>query len=147
MRVVLNFLAATFLVLVATPALAESAADVVEAGTVTFVEAFNSGDGNRLAALYTQDAVLLPPAAPRIAGREDIANFWQGAMDSGLRLARIEPLEVIESGDLAVDTGVIYLNAPDGSGGMVEVAMKYVVAWQKGEDGVWRLHRDAWNAM
>lgn len=51
MRVVLNFLAATFLVLVATPALAESAADVVEAGTVTFVEAFISGDGNRMAAL------------------------------------------------------------------------------------------------
>lgn len=114
---------------------------------MSFVEAFNSGDGNRLAALYTQDAVLLPPAAPRITGREDIVNFWQGAMDSGLSLARIEPLEVIESGDLAVDTGVIYLNAPDGSGGMVEVAMKYVVAWQKGADGVWRLHRDTWNAM
>lgn len=89
----------------------------------------------------------MPPAAPLITGRGDIANFWQGAMDSGLTLARTELLEVIENGDLAVDTGVIYLNGPDGSRGMVEVAMKYVVAWQKGEDGVWCLHHDAWNAM
>ena len=68
-------------------------------------------------------------------------------MDSGLVLNRIEVIEVIESGDHAIDTGAIYLNVPDGSGGFTEVGMKYVVAWRKDDDGVWRLHRDTWNAL
>ncbi len=140
-------LIAVFVAFLAVPAWAGSAADAVQAGTVSFVEAFNSGDGEALAALYTEDAVLLPPASERIQGRADIAAYWQGAMDTGLILDRIEPAEVIETGDLAVDTGELFLHIPDGSGGVVELALKYVVAWQMGDDGVWRLHRDIWNEL
>jgi uncharacterized protein (TIGR02246 family) len=132
MHVLKKILAAFCFTLLAVPAWAQSAAEAVDEGTVTFVEAFNSGDGARLAALYTEDAALLPPGADRVEGREAIAAFWQGAMDSGLVLNRIEVIEVIESGDHAIDTGAIYLNVPDGSGGFTEVGMKYVVGLAQG---------------
>jgi uncharacterized protein (TIGR02246 family) len=117
----------------------------LQAANDIFVTTYLAGDGAALAALYTEDGALLPPGGARVDGREAIAAFWQGAMDSGLRIEKLEVIEVIESGDLAVDVGLAYLTAPDGSGGTTSMMAKYMVAWQRGADGVWRLQRDMWN--
>lgn len=118
----------------------------LQAANDVFVSTYLAGDGAALAALYTEDAAVLPPGGSRVDGREAIGAFWQGAMDSGLRLEKLEVLEVIESGDQAVDVGLAYLTAPDGSGGTSSLVAKYMVVWQRGADGVWRLQRDMWNA-
>ncbi len=127
------------------PALAESAAEGIEAGNDAFDAAFNGGDGAAVAALHGDDAAIFPPEAPRMDGREAIAAFWQGAIDAGLSDLDLQTVEVVESGDQAVEVGAVTLNVPGSDGATVTAVGKYVVVWQRGDDGAWRLHRDIWN--
>jgi uncharacterized protein (TIGR02246 family) len=127
------------------PAAAQSAKDSIEAALVTFEEAYNSGDAAAVAALYTEDAALLPPDMARMDGKEAVQSFWQGAMDSGLENLRLETVEVEESGDIAYEVGNFTLAVPSQDGAPADVNGKYIVVWKKGPDGTWRLHRDIWN--
>ncbi|MBT3929890.1 MAG: DUF4440 domain-containing protein [Alphaproteobacteria bacterium] len=115
---------------------AEEAQSAIMAGAPVFVETYNASDGAALAAFYTEDAALLPPGGARVNGREAIAAFWQGAMDSGLVINSLTPTEIMQSGDQAVDVGTISLSAPDGSGGMVELSAKYTVMWKQDSECV-----------
>lgn len=126
-------------------ALAQSAADGIEAAGKEFETAFNGGDGTGVASLYTEDAALLPPGADRVEGKADIATFWQGAIDAGLTDLDLSTVEVVEADDLAFEVGSVTMRAPNAEGAVVPLAGKYMVVWQRGDDGVWRLHRDIWN--
>ena len=44
-----------------------------------FAQAFNTGDAAGVAALYTDEAVILPPGAEMMKGRTAIQAFWEGA--------------------------------------------------------------------
>ncbi len=132
-----------FLVFASTASFAGNAKTAIEAGAVAFVDAFNSGDGKNLAALYTEDATVLPPGGATVVGREAIAKFWQGAIDSGLKAEKIDPVEVHEMGDLTGEVGNFILIAP-GESGETKVHGKYIVIWKQ-VDGTWQLHRDIYN--
>jgi len=132
-------------ILGAGPAIAQSAEDAIKEGVAAWEAAFNAGDGKGVADLYTEDAVLLPPGGERVHGRGKIATFWQGAIDSGLEGANLEAVEVVQSGDLAYEVGRLSITAPGDGGEPTPVSGKYVVIWQRGDDGAWRLHRDIWN--
>jgi uncharacterized protein (TIGR02246 family) len=43
--------------------------------TATWMKAYNSGDADTIAALYAEDAVLMPPHAPVARGRAAIREF------------------------------------------------------------------------
>lgn len=133
------------LFLSSTPALAEGAKEAIEQGAIAWETAFNAADGKGVAALYTEDAALLPPGAARVDGKAAIAEFWQGAIDSGLADADLEVVEVTEFGDLAYEVGKVSLSAPGADEERTTMTGKYIVIWQRGDDGAWRLHRDIWN--
>lgn len=98
-------------------------------------------DYRAAAALYSEDALLLPPDAPIIMGRAAIAEFWSEAVPAlGVKGAQFTTIDVTSSGDMAVEVGTVRLELEAGA-----VVVKYVVAWKRGGDGVWRLHRDIWN--
>jgi uncharacterized protein (TIGR02246 family) len=126
-------------------ALAQSAGEGIEAASKEFEAAFNGGDGAGVASLYTDDAALLPPGAPRVDGKEAIATFWQGAIDAGLSDLDLATVEVMEADDLAIEVGTLMLNAPGADGAAGPVTGKFVVVWHRGDDDTWRLHRDIWN--
>lgn len=132
-------------ILAGGPAFAQSAEEAVKEGLDAWEAAFNAGDGKALADLYTEDAMLLPPGAERIEGRGKIAEFWQGAIDAGLADPSLEAVEVVESGDLAYEVGTLSITAPGEDGEPMPASGKYIVIWQRGDDGTWRLHRDIWN--
>ena len=119
--------------------------DAIRKQVDALARAFNAGDGNGMGALYTEDAVLLPPGQERIEGRARIAAFWQGAIGAGFKDLVLTPVEITGSGDAAYEMGTVTLSAPAEGGGRQPVAGKYVVVWRKGADGAWRLHRDIWN--
>lgn len=109
----------------------------------TFVTAFNAGDGATVASLYTQDASLLPPDSAPVVGRAAIKDFWQGAIDAGMKLAKLQPTEVESRGDTAYEVGEFTLVVPT-EDGTADVHGKYIVVWKR--DGhTWQLHRDIWN--
>lgn len=130
-------------VLVSTPALAGSPREHIDASLIKFVAAFNAGDGAAVAALYTEDAALLPPGGTQVNGRAAIEEFWQGAIDSGMKIDSLGAVEVEANGDLAGEVGEFVLLVP-GDEGTSEVAGKYIVIWKRHENN-WQLHRDIWN--
>ena len=107
--------------------------------------ALNSGDGAMAAAAYTEDAVLLPPGAPRIDGREGIAGFWGAMFEAGVTDVVLETADLDMLGDTAIETGTWQVAAPDGSGGTVTPSGKYIVVWKRGADGGWMAQQDIWN--
>ncbi|WP_158275500.1 DUF4440 domain-containing protein [Maritimibacter sp. 55A14] len=120
------------------------APDDIAARNSQFETAFNSGNASGVAALYTPDAVVMPPSAAPIEGREGISALWQSFIDAGaadLHLVRSD-LEVL--GDTANEAGTLSLTVPDGNGGRATFNGKYIVIWKRLDD-VWHLDRDIWN--
>jgi len=110
---------------------------------VKFVAAFNAGDGATVASFYSEDAALFPPGAERIDGRSAIQTFWQGAIDSGMKIDKLHAVEVDSGGNIAGEVGVFVLSVP-GDSGVTKVAGKYIVTWKR-TGHTWQLHRDIWN--
>jgi uncharacterized protein (TIGR02246 family) len=109
----------------------------------TFVEALRSNDLAALGACYTENAVLLPPGQPMVAGREAVVSYWQKA-------ERIQDL-VFE----ATDTRALGTDALREAGNLLvttrgqgretfNVASKYISLWIK-VDGVWKIDSTAWS--
>src|SRR5690349_7009824 len=72
-------LAATCLCL-PVPALAQDKA-AIQTLNDQFTKAFNAGDIAAVAAHYTEDAVVLPPGAEMVLGRNAILTFWKAASE------------------------------------------------------------------
>src|SRR3712207_1838214 len=53
-----------------------------------FVEAYNRKDAAQLAALFTEDAVLVPPG-PILAGKRDIAQYYRTRLEHGAMGLRV----------------------------------------------------------
>ncbi len=109
------------------------------------MDSFSRADAAGLAALYTEDAKLLPPGSPMMTGKEAIQSFWQGAMDMGIKEARLDSVEVESDGNLACEIGRFALTVQPQGGESSMMTGKYVVVW-KNQDGAWKLHVDIWNA-
>ena len=69
-------------------------------------QAFNRGDAAAVAALYTEDATLLPPGADILSGRRAAQACWQAAYDTGARNLSLDPVSVeTYGGDAAREMG------------------------------------------
>ena len=113
----------------------------IEAQNATFMAAAERGDAHSIAALYTEQAWLLPPNMPMIRGKADIEAFWAARFQ---RIASVvlTTAEVIGIGDDAArEVGTSLVTLKDGSG---PVEGKYRVVWQR-SDGEWRLESDMIN--
>lgn len=105
-----------------------------------FEEAARKRDMDRLASLYTVDAMVLPPDAPFVKGRDAIKQFWTSAAQQlGLKDVRLHTLDLQLAGDTGYEVGEAELTVQTGG-----AFVKYVVVWKK-VDGRWSLHRDIWN--
>jgi uncharacterized protein (TIGR02246 family) len=119
----------------------------IEAANAQFSAAFARGDAKAVAAMYTADAVLLPPDTEIIRGTAAIAAFWAATMQSGVKGATLTTVDVGVSDDLAYETGKVVLTIqPEGAAAMTATA-KYMVVWKKQADGSWKLHLDMWNNL
>jgi uncharacterized protein (TIGR02246 family) len=118
------------------------AADVksqIDAANRAWVAAYDKGDAAALAALYTQDATVLPPGSDMVHGRSNIQAFWQKVMASGLKISALQALSVEQYGNVAREIG----KATGEANGPVD--LKYVVVWKR-VNGAWRLSTDIWNS-
>lgn len=58
--------------------------DQVESAYRAWNEAFNRGDAGAVAALYSENAKLLPPTHEVVEGRPAIERFWAGLFQAGV---------------------------------------------------------------
>jgi uncharacterized protein (TIGR02246 family) len=107
-----------------------------------FAKAFNTGDIAAVAAHYTEDAVVLPPGAEMVMGRNAILTFWKSSAeqigDIKLTAVDVKPL----GNNVAREIGTFSLRTKGAQ--PHQVTGKYVVVWEKvGTD--WKLATDIWN--
>lgn len=114
----------------------------IVAASAEFSAAFARGDGAGVAALYSESAQVFQPNGNIINGRAAIQTFWQGGIDSGLKQAKLETVEVYGTGALVAEVGTYSVL---GGNGEVLDSGKYIVLWKR-EKGKWRLYRDIWNS-
>jgi len=108
----------------------------------SWMEAFNNHDAEGLAALYTQDAVLLPPNEPAVFGRDAIRATHQELFATGDFKIDIEALETVIDGQLAYVAGRYRMWTDDGD--LVDRG-KYIEIW-RAVNGEWLIHRDMYNS-
>jgi ketosteroid isomerase-like protein len=138
-----SLVAALALTAAACAAPSEVSGDAVVAErNAAFAEAFASGDGTAVAAMYTTDAVVMPDGAPPVEGRDAIGQFWQSFIDAGATRVELNSDEVLTGANEIAERGRFSVfNASGASLG----EGKYVVVWAREEDE-WRLRWDIWNA-
>ncbi len=113
----------------------------LEAGAASWMEAFANKDIEAMNALYAEDAVLLPPDAPAIFGRDAIRAAILEMFAAGLAI-ELEDLEIKVVGDLGYKAGRYRTTGGDGS--LIDRG-KYIEIWTKA-NGAWVIHRDIWNS-
>lgn len=88
-------------------------------------------DLERTLPFWSDDATILGPDAPPVAGKDAIRKYVAG-------LLRHRDIEVAQSGGLAYSTGTdrIFMIGPDGK--TIRSDNREVVIWKKQADGSWR---------
>ncbi|WP_064604268.1 YybH family protein [Photobacterium sp. J15] len=116
--------------------------DAIVAADNVFMTKFSQGDARGVAELYTEKGQFLPPNGDFVVGREAIKETFQAFMDMGIKVIKLETLEVEGYGDTATEVGKYIL---EDEGGQVLDEGKFMVIWKQ-EAGQWKLHRDMINS-
>ncbi len=96
-------------------------------------EAFNSGDAPGVAALYAENARILPPNGDIVEGRAAIEGFVGGFIASKAQL-NLSVIDVEEGGDLTVAVGRYEMDIPT-DGETEHDSGKYIEVYRKQSDG------------
>ncbi len=103
-------------------------------------KAYNAGDAAGVAALYTKDATLMVPGSEPGSGAA-IQGLIAADIKQGGKLT-LTTVDVVGSGDYAVETGKWVANSPDGK--HLDHG-PYLTVYKKA-DGGWKIYRDTWNS-
>jgi uncharacterized protein (TIGR02246 family) len=121
---------------------AGDAKQAIEAGNKAWGAAIAAGNAAGVAALYTDDALVMPPNSEAVSGRPAIEKAFQGMIASGVKQAILTAKEVEAHGDTATEVGAYSIK--DAAGKEIDRG-KYIVVWKRVQ-GQWKLHRDIWNS-
>ncbi len=128
-------------VLFAGPALAQTKSTIQQLNDKWTV-AFNKGDAATIAAMYADDAYVLPPGGDMVEGRKAIEAFWQGAVKQ-LGDARLVTMDVLPLGPRAArEIGTVKLETKTQP--PQQIVGKYTVVWRR-VGGHWLIATDIWN--
>lgn len=111
--------------------------DAVDAWT----QRFTAHDAAGTAALYTEDAQLLPPDMEVVSGRAAIQEFVAKNNPSGGPAFEFATIETLVFGDYAHRQGSYTIKGPDGA---TLESGKFIELWKKA-GGKWLIHREIWN--
>jgi len=79
--------------------------DRIKAVIQQLTEAFNAKDAAKAAALYTSEAVVMPPNKTLMRGRNFVEQYYTGRFGEGATNLELQPNEIKGSGTLAVAMG------------------------------------------
>jgi len=117
----------------------------IRAQSSSWERAYNRGDAKVVAALYAEDALLLPPGASGVRGRAAILEFFTknvaGSKAAGAVFALNPKTDVGVSGNMGWESGTYEVTV---KGAIVETA-KFLSVSRK-RNGKWLYVRDTWNA-
>jgi uncharacterized protein (TIGR02246 family) len=108
----------------------------------SWAAAFNKGDAAAIAAMYTDDATVLPQGGAMVKGHTAIQDFWAKTI-TDLSDAKLTTVELHTMGEvMAYEIGTV--TAKTKASPPQDVAGKYVVVWRR--SGLsWKLAVDIFN--
>jgi ketosteroid isomerase-like protein len=124
----------------------EQVRKAIKAANRKFGEGIRKGDPTAVGALYTEDALLMPPNNEMIRGRPGTEGFWGAAIKMGVIDAILTTVELRQFGNEVHEIGNYALKIQPEGQKPFEDKGKYVVIWKQEPEGKWKLHRDIWNS-
>lgn len=117
----------------------------VRSVNTAFEKAANAGDMKKAMSFYTEDAVVAPPMAPPISGRDSILAFMKRTIPAGATF-KVDTREIEPLGpDRAYTMGVTTVSVtPEGAGQAQTSEFTYFALVRRTPDG-WRYYREAYN--
>jgi uncharacterized protein (TIGR02246 family) len=109
-----------------------------------WVDVYNRNDWGVLAEEFTEEAVMLPPNSPAVAGRAAIAA-WQAAHEDGFGIV-LKPDEISILGDRAVIRGRSCVFIPLEAGNTGVDVGKFLEVRRRQPDGRWLISHDAFSS-
>jgi len=117
----------------------------IKASTEAFIQAVRFEDWAALAALYTEDAVFMPPNQPMVQGQAAIQT-WMEEFPAVTKY-NLTAVEIDGQGDLAFVRGTYSMTiAPEGAPEPIQDTGKYVEIRRKQQDGSWLMAVDIFNS-
>ncbi len=112
--------------------------------TQDFATAFNTGNYDQAAAMFTSDGYLMPPQSEAAQGAKPIELMLRKIAEGGYENLRMETLRVEESGDMAVEIGTYTAAIYQANRTTVVERGKFVHTWRR--LGIWRMAANCWNS-
>ena len=126
-------------------ALTDEDVAAIKASTEAYVQAMRSKDWAALAALYTEDAVWMPPNQPMVRGRAAI-QAWNEAYPPVTEF-NLTIEEIDGFGNLAYVRGASSTTMePEGAPEPIRSTGKYIEIRRKQQDGSWLISIDIFNS-
>jgi ketosteroid isomerase-like protein len=101
-----------------------------------FAAALSAGNASLASHAYAEGAILFPPAAEVVEGRQAIEAYWRAGMQAGMTEVELEPLRFEQREAIAYELGR-YRLLMDGEQGSVVDKGTYTVIHERQPDGSW----------
>ena len=138
-----------FLLIISCSPSADYDSNILEIKKVNqkYLEFYNSGNYEGVASLHTEDAVVMPPNVPARIGKDQIMSAIKEEVDMGFTDLKFIENDIKIFGNLAYDEGSYSLNVKSEKGEVIDNdSGKYLVVWEKQNDGRWLMKKDIWNS-
>jgi uncharacterized protein (TIGR02246 family) len=117
--------------------------DALEAARRTFIAAMKRGDFTALAALYAEDAIVVPQTSEIRRGSTAIRKFFRNWLSSTkVREFEVTTEDLRLDGNTAYTVGTYRMSCEDASGERISDEGKYLIVYERGPNGEWRIARD-----
>jgi uncharacterized protein (TIGR02246 family) len=127
----------------ATSEIFAEAKRAIDKGNAEWIEAWEKGDPARIAALFTDDAVMLSQGGRVFNGRQEILERQKAAMQSVTRPVKVSVItvKIWLDGNTAYETGKYKYEYTEKGEPTTEEG-RYVTTWKRQSDGSWKLTMD-----
>lgn len=111
--------------------------------TQDFTMAFNTGNYDQAAMLFSGDGVLMVPQYEASFGPRSIEKLLREVGEQGYGKLRMETIRVDHSGDMAMEIGRFSMVIHKADGTLTPESGKYVRVWRR--LGAWLMSADCWS--
>ena len=127
----------------AQPGFTPADATAIRQRTQEFKAAFNAKDPDKLTAFYPAEAVLMPPNAPTVRGKDGIRDFFKELYAQGGTDLELETRDVRGQGTMAYEAGSYSINRRPRSGSATRDRGKYLLIWRH-QNSTWTIESTIW---
>ena len=125
----------------------QPAAPDMEARIQEYTAALASGDAAALAAMFADDAIMMPPNAKALAGKQAIQDMWAANFEKATYKATIAAAESEVAGGWMYGRGTYTTTVtPKAGGEAIEDTGKWMSISKSMPDGTWKIYRHIWNS-